>query len=65
MSVSNFHCPEPVELIILKKPELNPTFSSLKANFATPDKKQQLFYCNFYKDTVIIILDIAAKHKRN
>ena len=38
MSVAIFHCLEPVELIILKKPELNPTFSSLKANFAMPDK---------------------------
>ena len=40
MSVSTFHCLELVEIIILRKPELNPTFSSLKANFATPDKKK-------------------------
>ena len=38
-SVSVFHCLEPAEFIILKKPELNPEFSSLKANFAKPDKK--------------------------
>ena len=28
-----------LRLIICKKPELNPTFSSLKANFAMPGKK--------------------------
>ena len=39
MSISTFHCLESVELIMLKKPELKPTFSSLKANFATTDKK--------------------------
>ena len=47
MSVSIFH------LIILKKLELNPIFSSLKANFATPDKKRtvilwQLLYRDCY-----------------
>ena len=50
-------------IIIIKKPELNPTFSSLKANFATPDKKTTAFYGNFYKDTFIIILDMPTNIK--
>ena len=37
MSISIFHCLEPDEFIFLKKPELYPAFSSLKANFAMPD----------------------------
>ena len=53
MSVPIFHCLEPVQLIILKKPELNATFSTLKVNFATPNKKTTVIFGNFYKDTVI------------
>ena len=58
MSVAIFHCLEPVELIILKKNELNPIFSSLKDNFAMPDKKTTV---KFFKDTVTIILDTPTK----
>ena len=39
MSVHFFVALSQLRLIIWKKPELNPTLSSLKTNFATPDKK--------------------------
>ena len=63
VNVSIFHCLESVEFIILKKPELNPAFSSLKANFAMPDKKTTVILWNFYKGTVIIIW--TCPRKRN
>ena len=50
MSVSIFHCLEPVEFIILNKPELYPAFSSLKVNFAMPDKK-----------TTVILMETVIK----
>ena len=39
MSVSTFVALSQLRLIIWKKPELNPTLSSPKANFAMPEKK--------------------------
>ena len=42
MLVSFFLCLEPVEFIISKKPRLNPAFSSLKADFAMPDKQRTM-----------------------
>ena len=54
MSVSIFHLLEPVEFIILKKPELNPAFHHRMLILLLQTRKQQLFYGNFYKDTVII-----------
>ena len=48
MSVSIFVVLSQLRLIIWMKSELNPTFSSLKANLAVPEKKTIIFNGNFY-----------------
>ena len=48
MLVSIFVAVSQLRLIIWKRHKLNPTLSSLKANFAMPEKRTKLFYGNFY-----------------